>query len=71
MKTKTTESGKKSATGKPKNKKQTIDIKYELTEEEKRELAEILYHQRIEKGEYGTAGEYWYKAEGYLIYSEE
>lgn len=75
MKTKTTESGKKtvkkSATGKPIKKKQAIDIKYEPSEEEIRELAEIIFHQRIERGEYGTAEEDWLKAEEYLSYSEE
>jgi len=71
MKTKTTESGKKSATGKPIKKRQAKEIKYELPEEEIRELAEILYHQRIERGEYGTAEEDWLKAEEYLIYSKE
>ena len=40
-------------------------------EVEIRELAKILYHQRIERGEYGTAEEDWLKAEDYLSYSEE
>jgi hypothetical protein len=40
-------------------------------EVEIRELAEIIYHQRIERGEYGTAEEDWLKAENYLSYSGE
>jgi hypothetical protein len=75
MKTKTTESGKKSvkksATGKPTKKKQAIDKKYEPSEEEIRELAETIFYQRIERGEYGTAEEDWLKAKEYLIYSKE
>lgn len=75
MKTKTTESGKKavkkSATGKPLKKKQAINKKYEPAEDEIRELAEIVYYQRIERGESGTAEEDWLEAEEYLIYSKE
>ena len=31
-----------------------------------RELAEILYHQRISSGETGTSDEDWLRAENYL-----
>jgi len=75
MKPKTTESGKrsvkKSAAGKTDKKKQEISKKYEPSEEEIRALAEIIFYQRIERGEYGTAEEDWLKAEEYLIYSKE
>jgi hypothetical protein len=75
MKTNTIESGKKSvkksATGKPAKKKQAINKKYEPSEGEIRELAEIIFHQRMERGEYGTAEEDWLRAEEYLCYSEE
>lgn len=40
-------------------------------EEEIRELAEILYHQRIDQGEQGNAEEDWLKAEEYLRYKED
>jgi hypothetical protein len=36
------------------------------TEEDIRELAEIMYHRRIANGEEGTAEVDWYKAEQYL-----
>jgi hypothetical protein len=39
---------------------------YEPGKEEIRELAEIIYYQRLEKGDYGTAEEDWLKAEDYL-----
>jgi len=75
MKTKTIESGKKSvkksATGKPTIKKQAINKKYQPSEDEIRELAEIIFYQRIERGESGTAEEDWLEAEEYLIYSKE
>lgn len=40
-------------------------------EAEIRDLAEIFFHQRIEKGEYGTAQDDWLKAEEYLKVSKE
>ena len=55
---------KQSAPGKV---KETPKMKnYEPAEEEIRELAEILYRQRIDRAEYGTAEEDWLQAEDYL-----
>lgn len=39
---------------------------HEPTESEIRELAEIIYHERILRGEHGTAEEDWLKAESDL-----
>lgn len=75
MKPKTTESVKKSvkksAKGKPTKKEQVINKKYEPSEDEIRELAEIIFYQRVERGESGTAEEDWLEAEEYLIYSKQ
>jgi hypothetical protein len=38
------------------------------SEEEVRELAEILYRQRIDRGEAGTAENDWLQAEEFLTY---
>jgi hypothetical protein len=70
MKTKPTKSVKKSTTGRTANKKEPVNKKYEPSEEEIRELAEIIFHQRIDRGEFGTAEEDWLKAEEYLSYQE-
>lgn len=45
-------------------------IKCKPSEEEIRELAEILYYQRIDRGEDGSPEEDWYRAEDYLSYAE-
>jgi valyl-tRNA synthetase len=39
---------------------------HEPTESEIRELAEVIYHERILRGEYGTPEEDWLKAESHL-----
>ena len=44
--------------------------KHEPSEEEIRELAEIFYHQRIDRTEYGTAEEDWLNAEEFLRNTE-
>jgi hypothetical protein len=41
------------------------------SEEDIRVKAEDLYHQRIDRGENGTAENDWLSAENYLIESEE
>jgi hypothetical protein len=46
-----------------------IEVKnYSPSEEEIRELAEILYHQRIDRGEPGSDLDDWFVAESYLRY---
>ena len=39
---------------------------YNPSEDEIRELAENIYHQRTDYGEHGTAEDDWLKAEDYL-----
>jgi len=40
--------------------------KYQPTEDEIRRKAEEIYHERIARGEYGTAEDDWHKAETIL-----
>jgi hypothetical protein len=63
---------KTSATGTVKESEKAVTGEKNLpTEEEIRELAEIIYHQRIDQGEHGTADDDWLKAEECLSkYSE-
>ena len=44
--------------------------KYKPSEEEVRDLAEILFHQRIDRGESGTPEDDWFLAEEYLVNPE-
>lgn len=41
-----------------------------ISEEEIRELAEILYHQRIDRGVSGSDLDDWFRAENYLRQQE-
>ena len=45
--------------------------KLKPSEEAIRSKAEDIYHQRIDRGEYGTAENDWLAAESYLIESED
>ena len=70
MKTKSAESSekavKKSARSRKVDKAPVILEKMQPSEDEIRELAEILYHQRISRGEHGSEIEDWLAAESYL-----
>jgi len=60
---------KSPATRKVKRTPEPTGVKvYKPTEEEIRELAEIIYHQRINRGDQGSAEEDWLEAEKILRY---
>ena len=46
--------------------KKVVARKSEPTEEQIRKKAEEIYHERIARGEYGTAEDDWHKAETLL-----
>ena len=60
------DSGNNSGSASGKEDNGIISGKYKPSEEAVRELAEILFHQRIERGETGTQEEDWFQAEEYL-----
>jgi hypothetical protein len=64
-KTKSEEKSKKNDKDQEKNKK-VILVRPKPDEKDIRKKASELYHQRIEKGEHGTAEEDWIEAEKYL-----
>lgn len=79
MKTKKISSDRKNVNGSAQagkevsiNKKISVtEIKSSPTEEEIKELAEILYQQRIDRGEDGTPEGDWLEAEEYLRYCND
>jgi aconitase A len=62
---------KTSTVGKSVKGKKVTTIKSGPSEEEIREKAKEVYHERIARGEYGTAEDDWLEAEGFLRGSTE
>jgi hypothetical protein len=62
---------KTSAGGKSVKAKKVTSIKSGPSEEEVREKAKEIYHERISRGEYGTEEDDWFEAEEFLRGSTE
>jgi hypothetical protein len=61
--TSTTRTKKKTAAPKTGKARKVSAKKYVPTEEDIRKKAEEIYHERMARGEYGTAEDDWHKAE--------
>jgi hypothetical protein len=78
MKTKAQKTNSTGTPSKPKGKQaKSVNMKknqsltdkfYKPSENEIRELAELIYNQRVDRGEHGTAEEDWLQAEHYLTF---
>ena len=62
----TTKPKKTAASGKPVKEKKVSTPKSTPTEEQIRKKAEEIYHERLARGEHGTAADDWHKAERLL-----
>lgn len=61
-----TRTKKTTTSGKTVKEKKVRTPKFAPTEEQIRKKAEEIYHERIARGEYGTAEDDWHKAERLL-----